>query len=637
MASDAVNSLDTDDDGVLDVDYYRYPDADGIDDPYLAKVWQDAADQLNAGVLDEDEDEDDWEDEDEDEDEEETDADDWKDDWDEDDEVSDEQFAEVFDAVQFAEEPKSNLQRLRDFLDQNREMAIKQVNAAARRIRNLRNLNTNLPTLAGIITDEVRGLLPVLQENLLTSMIGGAALGAAQTEAVTGVKAAGAAGTDLTSEALASLLFQSAFPPRSAFPILDTVVSVLQNQAVAVGADFHKTAQLVREGAFAVSGDLTEKALLDVRNELNKAVAEGQSQKEFVDTIAQRLEDAGSPLSPGHLENVFRTNVMAAMSDAQHDAVQNPMVADAFPYAAYSATHDGRVREEHLALERLGLDGTNIYRVSDPTFQMFRPPWAFNCRCTWTPTSVEMAARKGVQEAIDWMERAEDMARERGGSLYQYLNATAPQSTEYVSPPPFLPDPEFQRTSVQYAEVADSQDLLPEERSTVYYNRVPAVRQQKATVQHVPPVPIQMGEGSPHTGLTTFGQMADAALAGIGASIGNAVGQSLGQSLTGNLASQFAESGLGIGQMIGAVVVEAVREGVQGISVNVNAPIQLAEQPAPTVIVNVPEQAPPSVNVNVPAPIVNVAAPTVNVAAPSSKSIKVDRDKDGNIVGLSKE
>jgi uncharacterized protein with gpF-like domain len=44
---------------------------------------------------------------------------------------------------------------------------------------------------------------------------------------------------------------------------------------------------------------------------------------------------------------------------------------------AYYATHDARVRDDHLAMETLGLDGTNIYRADDPIWREYLPPWDF--------------------------------------------------------------------------------------------------------------------------------------------------------------------------------------------------------------------------------------------------------------------
>lgn len=629
MANDLASKFDTDEDEPSEIEYYCFPDADavGIQDPYFAKIWQNAVDELNTQDNDNDDpDMDDMEDWQNDDDSDNSDLDDSDDenfsdeedfddedesDWDEEDEA---QFEELFSPSLQFDENRSDLQKLRDFLEQGRQAAVKQVAATARRLRGLKNLNVDLGSLAGIVEQEIRGLRPLLEEQLISNMFGGAALGVAQA----GVHVPPAFTTPfamdpaLNTEALASLLFPGATPPKAVFPVLEAAVSTIKNAAVAAGKDFRHTAQLVREEAFAITGDLTEKALLDVRNEFQRAVAEGLSQKEFIDIISDKLENAGSPLAPAHLENVFRTNVMSAMSDAQNEAIQNPMIADAFPYAAYSATHDGRVRQEHLALEGHGLDGTNIYRVNDPVFQKFRPPWAFNCRCTWTPTSIEMAAHKGVQEAADWMQRASEMVQQHGGTLHQYLNDTAPAASQHVSEPGFQPDPEFDR-SPQFTEQRQNRGLIVLEGGVSVTSKQSPPQITRASSISAPSRPMASA--------TSFEEVVGGLMETLGASIGVPLGEAMVNGMRG-----------------------IVREELQQLQVHVAAPtIQLAEQQSPTVIVNVPEQAPPTVNVA--APIVNVAAPVVNVAAPdvhvevnapkqsSSKEIAIERNAEGSIIG----
>jgi hypothetical protein len=73
-----------------------------------------------------------------------------------------------------------------------------------------------------------------------------------------------------------------------------------------------------------------------------------------------------------------------------------------FPYQAYEPIHDGRVRDEHAELEKLGLNGTNVYRRDDPMWNYFTPPWGYNCRCGVNLLTVDAAARAGVAEAKLW-------------------------------------------------------------------------------------------------------------------------------------------------------------------------------------------------------------------------------------------
>lgn len=350
------------------------------------------------------------------------------------------QFSEVDSTEQFAE-VSEYLSRLRKLIGKGMDAAVKRVTAVARNVRGL-SPTRSFGELAAVMESAIRGLTKLLGADLTADML---------PSAITGTVDLYSRLPPLPSQPIA------AGPPsvvpspltevaEAHLPVIEAAVKTLEEAPVAVGANYLETAELVKSGAFAITGDMTEKAVEDVKEQLTKVIAEGKSQKEFIEVVADRLEKEGNPLSPPHIENVFRTNTMAAYGDAQYRAVTtDPMVMDAFPYVLRSATRDARVRKEHWALEKLGLNGTAVYRVDDPVWQEFRAPWGYNCRCRDTYLTVDQAARKGVKEAQAWIERAKAMAQGRGGSFYQYLGDTAPSTGEHVAHPDFHVDPEFQR------------------------------------------------------------------------------------------------------------------------------------------------------------------------------------------------
>lgn len=362
------------------------------------------------------------------------------------------------------------LKRLRDLIGQGTATAVKRVKGLGEGFNRLKAFtNSTLEDLAGLMTAEIAKLTPHLTADLTTDTLLGSVAGAtgvvsrlpstllglllkAPKTSLVAFKTVhpeeGAGKAELPT--LTEVLFPSTEPAITEvhLPALQIAVETIQAAPVKLGANYKETAEHVKKGAFAITADMEQKAVEDVRNELTKAITEGKSQSEFIDVVSKRLAEEGNPLSPPHIENVFRTNTMAAYSNAQYKAVNDPLVSDGFPYAGYTATHDERVRNEHLELESLGLNGTNIYRMEDPTFILFRPPFSWNCRCSWYPQTVEQAARKGVQEAKDWLQRAKDRVKEKGGTFYQYLNETQPLEPKYVTPPNFKPDPNFDRSKV---------------------------------------------------------------------------------------------------------------------------------------------------------------------------------------------
>lgn len=222
-------------------------------------------------------------------------------------------------------------------------------------------------------------------------------------------------------------------PPEIRLPDLEAAVSLLERSTAMVGHDYQETAELVKAGAFAITGDLDTRVVQEIKELLTTAVEEGQSQKQFIDEVNAKVFEAGdAPLSKSHLSNIFRTNALGAKSDAKLTTLNKPMVKSAFPYARVSVTHDERIRKTHKAIESMGLDNTGTYNIDDPFFLKYRGPWWFFCRCGFTGTTVEQASRDGVKEAIEWKQRAEETAKIEGGSYYQYLSQTKPLVFKYV-------------------------------------------------------------------------------------------------------------------------------------------------------------------------------------------------------------
>ena len=233
-------------------------------------------------------------------------------------------------------------------------------------------------------------------------------------------------------------------PPKVRFPVLDEAIELLEESPAFRAIDYRDVAERAKQGSFAITTKLETETVADIRDLLAENLREGAEAKQFVRQVNELL-DGGAGLSEAHVHQVFRNNTNAGMSNGQDRALRNPLVNDAFPYRAYHATTDARVRPDHILMERSGLNGTNVYRADDPVFNEFRPPWSWNCRCSWTPLSVRQAARKGVTEAIEWWERAKAMADEAGGRPEEYLARTPPSDPEWVE----WPELDGQRVEVE--------------------------------------------------------------------------------------------------------------------------------------------------------------------------------------------
>jgi len=211
------------------------------------------------------------------------------------------------------------------------------------------------------------------------------------------------------------------------FPTIEEAVKDLSARNVVSRDQYDRLDAAARQKAFTVAGVESQETLTKIRDALAEVVAEGADVEAFRRKVMERVEP-NTFMSPAHMDVVARSNIQAAFSDGQMAVLNTPFVRSGFPYTMYHAIHDDRVRHDHLELEKLGIQGTNIYRIDDPVFQTFRPPWDYNDRCGFTPMSVKFAAEKGIDEAKRWLE-----------------TNVEPSPPAFVSWPSFRPPPEFQR------------------------------------------------------------------------------------------------------------------------------------------------------------------------------------------------
>jgi SPP1 gp7 family putative phage head morphogenesis protein len=207
--------------------------------------------------------------------------------------------------------------------------------------------------------------------------------------------------------------------PLIRFPQIEKAAEFLRSRIAFTPDEFAALSADAQKLGFTVARLATEDSIRTVRDALSNAIAEGGAPlKQFQRDVADAV--AGSGFGNREIEALYRTHVGRAQAAGQLAALEHPLVADEFPYRMYSATHDGRVREEHLMIERLGLNGTAVFRADDPIWEKWYPPCGWNCRCSVIAMTVEDAAAMGVKEAIRWMK-----------------TGIPPEKPEWVKPFPF--------------------------------------------------------------------------------------------------------------------------------------------------------------------------------------------------------
>ncbi len=190
-------------------------------------------------------------------------------------------------------------------------------------------------------------------------------------------------------------------------PLVENAVERLQSLQLLTRDDYDAASEAIRRDAFTVAGLETERAVGHVRDALTRAVGTGGGLPEFAEDVREEL--APETLGIGHVENIMRTGQARVYSDGMEKILEHPVVADGFPYVERLPIEDARETDLCYQLARSGIQGTAIFRVSDPIgWQKYKPPTHFQCRTGRRYMTVEDAAEHGIEEARKWLATGEE-------------------------------------------------------------------------------------------------------------------------------------------------------------------------------------------------------------------------------------
>lgn len=137
--------------------------------------------------------------------------------------------------------------------------------------------------------------------------------------------------------------------------------------------EFERLARALKTRAFTAAYVYAADQLQRVYEATLAAIEQGTTLADF------KLEVGELLTKPWHRETVFRTNVLSAYGKGHYDQAQASRAVR--PYGRYSAVLDGRTRPSHARLHGL------VYPLDHPFWQMYWPPWGYNCRCGVTTLS----------------------------------------------------------------------------------------------------------------------------------------------------------------------------------------------------------------------------------------------------------
>ncbi|MBH2716612.1 minor capsid protein [Serratia marcescens] len=142
--------------------------------------------------------------------------------------------------------------------------------------------------------------------------------------------------------------------------------------------------------AFTVAKAARMDVLTTLRTEVDRAIHDGITRDEFINTLTPRLQKLGwwgkqiavdsqgnakaiQLGSPRRLALIYDVNTRAAYNAGRYAQMMN--TSDAFPYWQYVAVMDSRTRPAHAALNLM------VFRFDDPFWKTHYPPNGWRCRC----------------------------------------------------------------------------------------------------------------------------------------------------------------------------------------------------------------------------------------------------------------
>ncbi len=158
--------------------------------------------------------------------------------------------------------------------------------------------------------------------------------------------------------------------------------------------------------AFTVAKAARLDVLNTIREEVDRAIADGITRREFTRTLAPRLQKLGwwgkqivvdsaggakeiQLGSPRRLATIYNVNTRTAYNAGRYAQMMN--TAEEFPYWQYVAIEDGRTRPEHAKLHLM------VFRYDDPFWRAHYPPNGWSCRCRVRALSVARMKALGLQ------------------------------------------------------------------------------------------------------------------------------------------------------------------------------------------------------------------------------------------------
>lgn len=224
-------------------------------------------------------------------------------------------------------------------------------------------------------------------------------------------------------------------------PILQAVnpeeaITFFRQKGYRIGFDHQDVWQQEHQAAFTVAKGMHQDLLLDIRKEVDKALAIGTTVEEFSKQLTPRLQARGwwgkqelvDPVdgqaklvqlgSPRRLQRIFDTNLATAYSEGQWERIQRNQ--ELFPYLEYLQSASVNPRHTHLGF--VGL----VLLARDPFWQSHLPIKEWDCKCTVVQHNRRSLEREGLQVGKAPPEVMRTLVNKRTGEVMQVPTGVDP-------------------------------------------------------------------------------------------------------------------------------------------------------------------------------------------------------------------
>lgn len=188
-------------------------------------------------------------------------------------------------------------------------------------------------------------------------------------------------------------------PPKEA-------IEFLQRKGYRISWNWQETLQQAHARAFTVAKVARLDVLNDIRQGVEKALAEGRTERWFQKELTQTLQEKGwwgkrqvevkpgesreiQLGSPSRLRLIYRQNLQSAYMAGRWKQQQE--ISKSRPYLMYVAVLDQKTRPAHREMSG------RVFRADDPIWQSHYPPNGWNCRCRVRALSDSALKKKGLE------------------------------------------------------------------------------------------------------------------------------------------------------------------------------------------------------------------------------------------------